>query len=281
MTSVIMGMLAETSLHPGTGQVSGTVDLPVAREKTTNYPVIVGSSLKGALKDTAEQYLTRNKIDLDLNQVFGTQNQAGAVAVTDGRLLLLPVRSLNSHYKWVTCPYLLERFQRDCELAGLTSVSFDLQPLRNLEDGKALAVGKGRLYIEDIQLEIEAGAKLESFAEEIKSLIKHDSVKERLADNLVIVNDKEFNFFATYSLAINARNQLDNNKISQNLWYEETIPPDSLFYTLLFARPGEEGALDSLVQMFKQHPYLQVGGNETVGQGWCAISCIDGGGENR
>lgn len=65
MTSVIMGMLAETSLHPGTGQVSGTVDLPVAREKTTNYPVIVGSSLKGALKDTAEQYLTRNKIDLD------------------------------------------------------------------------------------------------------------------------------------------------------------------------------------------------------------------------
>ena len=33
MTSAIMGMLAETNLHPGTGQVSGAVDLPVAREK--------------------------------------------------------------------------------------------------------------------------------------------------------------------------------------------------------------------------------------------------------
>src|SRR5690554_6440808 len=108
MASVIMGMLAETSLPPGIGQVSGAVDLPVAREKTTGYPVIVGSSLKGALKDTAEQYLELKEIDLYLERVFGAQKQAGSVAVTDGRLLLLPVRSLNSHYKWVTCPYLLE-----------------------------------------------------------------------------------------------------------------------------------------------------------------------------
>lgn len=280
MASVIMGKLAETNLHLGIGQASGAVDLPVAREKTTGYPVIVGSSLKGALKDTAEQYQTCNEIDLDLERIFGSQKQAGAVAVTDGRLLLLPVRSLNSHYKWVTCPYLLERFQRDCELAGTPAESIDLQTFRDFNDGKVSAAGKGRLYLEDAHFEI-IESDLTPLAEAIKPLIKHDSVKERLAENLVVVSNAEFAFFATYALAINARNQLDDMKTSKNLWYEETIPPDSLFYTLLFARPGEEGSLNSLVQLFKQHPYLQVGGNETVGQGWCSVSCIYGGGETR
>ena len=54
MNNAIMGMLAETFLHPGSGQTANAIDLPVAREKTTNYPVIPGSSLKGALRDFAE-----------------------------------------------------------------------------------------------------------------------------------------------------------------------------------------------------------------------------------
>jgi CRISPR-associated protein Cmr4 len=263
-------------LHPGTGQVSGAIDLPVAREKTTGYPVIVGSSLKGALKDNAEQYLALNEINFDLNQVFGTQNQAGAVAVTDGRLLLLPVRSLNSHYKWVTCPYLLERFQRDSELAEVPRENMDLKPYQNLGKGEAAAAGEGRLYLEDIHFQILT-SDLSSIAGALSPLFKHSSIKERLADNLVIVSNDEFNYFATYALAVSARNQLDNHKISQNLWYEETVPSDSLFYALLFSRPGEDEALTSLMDMFKQRPYLQVGGNETVGQGWVVISFLYGG----
>ena len=42
-------------------------------------------------------------------------------------------RSLNSHYKWVTCPYLLERFQRDCGLAGVTAEPIDLEPFGSLK----------------------------------------------------------------------------------------------------------------------------------------------------
>ena len=47
MKTLLYGLLAETSIHPGAGQSSGFVDLPVAREAATDYPVIVGSSLKG------------------------------------------------------------------------------------------------------------------------------------------------------------------------------------------------------------------------------------------
>ena len=50
MKSAMLGLLAETPIHPGAGRGMGVVDLPVAREAATDYPVLVGSSLKGALK---------------------------------------------------------------------------------------------------------------------------------------------------------------------------------------------------------------------------------------
>jgi len=276
MTSAIMGMLAETNLHPGTGQVSGAVDLPVAREKTTAYPVIVGSSLKGAIKDAAEEHHENGKTDLDSEQLFGSQKRAGTIAVTDGRLLLLPVRSLNSHYKWVTCPYLLERFQRDCGLAGVTAEPIDLEPFGSLKNAEATAAEKGLLYLEDAHFEV-AEKNMAPLAKALEPLIRHSSVKERLANNLVVINNDEFSFFARYSLAINARNLLDKNKISQNLWYEETIPPDTLFYALLMARSGDKAFLGTLIKFFRQYPYLQIGGNETIGQGWSTVNIFGGG----
>jgi CRISPR/Cas system CMR subunit Cmr4 (Cas7 group RAMP superfamily) len=42
----MLGLLAETPVHPGAGRSLGVVDLPVAREEATSYPVIVGSSLR-------------------------------------------------------------------------------------------------------------------------------------------------------------------------------------------------------------------------------------------
>ncbi len=55
MKNLMIRMIAETSIHPGSGRSSGFVDLPVARESITQYPVIVGSSLKGALRDRARE----------------------------------------------------------------------------------------------------------------------------------------------------------------------------------------------------------------------------------
>ena len=90
-------------------------------------------------------------------------------------------------------------------------------------------------------------------------------------NTLVVISDNDFVWFARYGLAVNARNQLDaEKKTSKNLWYEETIPPDSLFYCLLAERGAN--ALASVTSLFKDRPYLQAGGNETVGQGWFAVA---------
>ena len=85
MKTAMLGLLAETPIHPGTGRGMGVVDLPVAREAATDYPVLVGSSLKGALKDK----MKADKVD-DPRARFGVQEHAGDLLVSDARVLLLP-----------------------------------------------------------------------------------------------------------------------------------------------------------------------------------------------
>jgi CRISPR-associated protein Cmr4 len=276
MKSVILGLLAETSLHPGTEQSAGVIDLPVAREAAGGYPVIAGSSLKGALRDFMEQELGVN--DSRVGRFFGEPKNAGAVAVTDARLLLLPVRSLTGHYKWVTCPYLLERYQRDRELAGLPCTFKYPEPKEEQviiytgsEAGKQDA-----LFLEELVFNVEQ-QDLSGLIDSVSGLIRHQPAQNRLPGQLAVISDDDFAYFARYGLQVNARNVLDNEtKSSKNLWYEETIPPDSLFYALLISRTGAGDVLADLQQLFAEQPYLQVGGNETVGQGWCAVTWLDG-----
>ncbi len=279
MRSMVMGLLAETSLHPGIGQVVGVVDLPVAREKTTGYPVIFGSSLKGALRDRAEQLWGTE--DEKVRRIFGEQDSAGAIAVTDARLLLLPVRSLSGHFKWVTCPYLLERFFRDLRLAGIEAEASGVY-LPKPGKGKAVvdrsseADKQEQLYLEELSFDI-LYSDLKPIVETVSPLIGCASVRERLLGGIAIISDDEFAYFARYGLQINTRNVLENEtKTSKNLWQEEVIPPDTLFYAVLFERLGSE-AISDIEEVFKERPYLQVGGNETVGQGWCSVALWVGG----
>lgn len=276
MKSCIIGLLAETSLHPGTESSAGVIDLPVAREVATGYPVMVSSGLKGAMKDMARQSWPKDSKGNDdprLGTVFGLQNSAGAVALSDARLLLLPARSLTGHYKWITCPYLLERYQRDRELAGLPS-AFDIP--RPVEKGTVIANGQGQLFLEELSFNI-VNEDIAGLVKSISPLIRHQSVRDRLAGQLVVLGDDDFTYYASYGLQVNARNILhEETKISQNLWYEESIPSDSLFYALIISRPGREDALKEIQQLFAAQPYLQLGGNETIGQGWCAIKWLDG-----
>lgn len=276
MNSVMLGLLAETSLHPGTEASGGVVDLPVAREATTSYPVLVSSGLKGALRDAYESYCSEKSIEHKLNQIFGAPDGAGGISITDGRLLLLPVRSLNTNYRWVTCPYILERLMRDLRLAGLNG-EFSIPQLGKAHALASTAENK-HIFLEELSFKINQDEEgINMLTDVIKPLILHQTVKDRLSNQLVIVNDDDFKHFADYGFPVNARNRLNNNKISENLWYEEIIPADSLFYTILLPRWGKKELLAELLEIFTEHPYLQIGGNETIGQGWCALSGWEGG----
>ncbi len=291
MKSIILGLFAETFIHPGTGQSATAIDLPVAREAATDYPFIAGSSLKGALRDKARQiWPGSNEKDSDtVDDLFGKQENAGNILVSDARLLLLPVRSLNSSYRWLTCPHLLERLQRD-SLRGGQALSFDIPSFKDISKpnpvsssvaglGTGSAESENKIYTksqtETIFLEERNFKKVGEVDDEIKDalkkLIPNNLAKKRIDEQLAIVSDSDFLWFAKYGLAIQARNVLDTKtKASNNLWYEESLPPDTLMYTVLVERQADK--LTTLVNKLGENPYIQAGGNETVGQGWFNIA---------
>ena len=119
MTHCLLLIHALSSLHPGTGQGVGAIDLPIAREKATGIPFVPGSTIKGVLRELSE-----TKDPSKTTPVFGpptanAEEHAGSLQISDARLLLLPVRSMAGTFAWVTSPYILRRLMRDATaLAG-------------------------------------------------------------------------------------------------------------------------------------------------------------------
>ena len=220
----------------------GAVDLPVAREAATHYPVLVGSSLKGALRDKAE----RDKAEatgMDVDRRFGRRDHAGDLLVSDGRLLLLPVRSLTASYRWATCPHLLERYLRDLARAGMAPTV----TIPDVKSCQALAAGGADLFLEERQFTI-SGEPEGDLVEAIKPLVLHEETQRRLAARIVVLYDDDFAWFARYATACPSRRatcwRRTAPKKSRNLWYEETLPPDTILHALVMGR--DDDAVDVL-----------------------------------
>jgi CRISPR-associated protein Cmr4 len=269
MRTVVLGLLAETFLHPGAGDSLGVVDLPVAREAATSYPFVPGSGVKGALRDWWNPAEAPG-----LERLFGRQDRAGSLSVSDARLALLPVRSLDGPYAWVTCPYVLERLERDLRRAGLDPGS----PLNGNRPDPGLAWvlpergGAEPLVLEERSFTCRQAPGGDRLLTLLKPLVP-EPARKRLQHQLVVLSDEDFAWFARFGLTVQARNVLDQEtKTSKNLWYEEALPPDTLLYTLVAAR--DAGDLDAFTQRIAAEPYAQLGGNETVGQGWVRIEVL-------
>lgn len=268
MESILLSLFAETFIHPGSGQDDGTIDQPVARERVTGYPFIAGSSMKGAWRDYAGQ----NGLDKDKrDQLFGKPKSAGRLLVSDSRILLLPIRSLNRSYCWLTCPLVIERLFRDIRrVSGQEYTLADIQ----VEDEEFLGLTESdeSIYLEERYFK---RARLNSYPEELllvlEELIPHEGSQRRLADRLIVVTDAAFKWFAENGLTVQARNSLDDDKQSENLWYEETLPPDTLMTTIITQRDNGNNSLTEMKTIWRDKRYLQVGGNETIGQGWFQI----------
>ena len=272
-TSILLGLIAEAPIHYGAETGGGAIDLPVAREATTRYPVIAGSAFKGSLKDVLGED----------DRYTGTAEAAGQLIFSDIRLLLLPVRSLTGSYAWVTCPLLLERLQRDAKrvesLGGCTAANFPT--CETPKKGHYLCANDQlppQLQLEERQFDKAAPSakdpQLGKLVAALQSLIAHDSTKARVARQLVILNDDDFAWFAEYALPVNAHNKLDeNNKTSLNLWYEETLPPDTVMYGLILPRPTlsenvQDEAMTHVIGLLNSKAHLQIGAGETTGLGW-------------
>lgn len=286
LRAVMIGVLAETPIHPGTGQSGGTIDLPVAREGGTDYPFVPGSSNKGSTKSRVvgrDKSTSKYFAELDdQGRVIGQ----GSMMIGDLRLLLLPLRSSHGAYKWATCPHLLERFARDLERAGYA----DRLPKLSVEAGKVETVvrsdkdiGKPLLLLEELTFRIQNPIASDSLLiKTITRLIPSEDpyarTQQRLTKQLLVMSDDDFAWFARYGLPVHAHNVLrEGTKTSKNLWYEETLPADTLLYSMIAPRVGAtdaESELKPVLDSICARKWFQFGGNETTGQGICRLHVV-------
>lgn len=272
MQGCILGLFAETYIHVGAGQSEQAIDLPVARERTTGYPFIPASGVKGALRDLAERHFG-NRDGEELKVIYGTAEQAGDLLLSDARLLLLPVRCLTRAYLWLTCPYLVERLCRDLERAFGSKPNIEAMPEFAAKNAQPVVYCRGsqgeKLFLEE-RLFVCTGSLPEGLVDLVSSLVAVEPARQRLADQMAIISNDDFSWFARFALPVQAHNVLNDNKTSINLWYEESLAPDTLLYVVVLYR--REATAAHLFQLFHERPYLQLGGNETTGQGWFRVA---------
>lgn len=292
----LITLQAITFLHPGTGQTTGVVDLPVQREVHTGFPMFAASGFKGSLRDKAEHHWKDHPAKVET--VFGSQVEAenpsaGSFSITDARILAFPVRSLQQVFLWVTCPLVLERLRRDAGLIGLTCPDFGKGI--TLNEGTAVVARDsgltGPLVLEEIQFTIDGNSDAASVSEFILGKLKAEAGFD--GKRLVIIPNDDFEYLTNHCTQVSTRIKLNIQKTTTggggNMWVEETLPPETIMYALavchgprMKAKAKEDGdaggpeQIAGLLEELLTDGYLQIGGNETVGQGWCCINMTGG-----
>jgi len=289
----LMFIYTESPLHVGANAGLGAIDLPIQRARTTQYPIIQSSGIKGGLRSAMRE--NSSIAPNDVEALFGPETDnadafAGAISFGDANILLFPVRSLAGVYAWVTCPDILNRFILD--LARINGhLPDNLQIPEQVADTRAI-VGEhstnkaaGQIVLEENCFTPETDdALISALAEWIGENAFPDGDeytywKNNLPRKLCVLSDNSFTYFVRYCTSVQTHNKLNpDTKTAANtgLWVTESLPEDSLLYTPIFATKSRSShALDASAVMQKLkgglNKRIQLGGSETTGQGFVAL----------
>ncbi len=296
-------LYVETPLHAGVGSGLSSIDLPIQRERTTQYPMIQGSGIKGKLRSAAYATTEGEKPTWTKDEVaiiFGPENgsdHAGALIAGDARILLFPVRSLNGVFAYTTSYDVLNRFMRDMNRGG-GSLKWDLQEEKT-EDSKHVALvtktsrvtANNTLVLEEFSFTVETKPVIDEIATWIteNALPQTEEYKywlNKIKDSLVILPEDDFRDFVLNATEIITRisiNRETKTAAGTALWTEEHLPTDTLLYVPIYATQARKmkknGDKDVPAMLageilektrsleVSQKGYLQLGGDETVGRG--------------
>lgn len=233
--TLVFRIRALTNLHPGGGDsFYGAVDKLVQRDPATNQPTIHSHSLKGALREYFESELGKGEKDSFVIHVFGSPVSGKADNATPG------------NYRFFSADLLALPVPEEDPNAP---EAFQLETSNDAWE----AFFKKQQYLGGKFA--SAAALKTAFQNGVPSNFSSKSKFKEAAEELPVI----------------ARNQLDNGE-SQNLWYEELVPHESVFGFVVQSddnatiREEFTKALDSKV--------IQIGANATVGYGFCLFNLI-------
>jgi CRISPR-associated protein Cmr4 len=266
MNTVYLYLLSP--LHTGGTTQEGNL-LGIARESHTNFPYIPSSTIRGKLRSSVTDRIQKAQIfgaDLDdlKNEDFVreyeietgkklTQLEQGQIWIGDGSMLWIPVPSLSHGVVWVSCPMLLERWQR----IGGTNFTIPDEYSTNLGIDKPI-------YLKDAILK----DNLKKWEEYQDFTIKGSSIKR-----VLVLPDRHCDTLIQMSLWRQVKIKLDENKVvNGGFRYEEAIPPDALMYfpwgVTAQAKANQDLATTRFKALLDRSEILQIGGQESLGRGF-------------
>lgn len=297
---------ALTPVHAGSGQSLGAVDLPIQRERHTAWPQIQSSGVKGAFRDWFQRYYetsgancTNKAVQAEelTQQVFGreegsglkdanenttgkTDGNAGAVVITDARLLAFPVRSNIAPFVWVTCPAVLARLARDMSLVS----GKKLLPNYVSCSSEHYIPIKGEKY-GDVVLEDLAVSPVNSVnsMDQINEI--YSTLCSQITDRLLLISDENFSFLVQCSTEIQAQIRINHDTGTADdgsLRYQEFLPADSILYSLIFFTGertlSDKGLKSDIIKSCVKtaiSTHIQIGGDMTTGKGLMEVNWVN------
>ena len=285
-------------VHMGAGSAVGAIDNPIQREVHTQYPVIAGSGLKGAVRHHFNRiWQGEEKL---IARLFGPEtnasDHAGAIAFTDAQLVAFPVRSLKNTFVYATSPTALARLKRLAGKAATWAVP-EVAEGQVLVVAGTLALSNERLVLEAFDFPAKEDAGVTQIAEWLSrhgmpAGEEHDYFRRKLAADLVVLGDTEFSHFVRHATVVEAHVAIDNDTGTAEvgkLFYTENLPSESLLAGLVMASVERQSKNDRRESLLDAEAVLaavlhgtnapsglvggllQVGGDATTGRGLIVV----------
>lgn len=271
----------ESALHAGTGSGLSNVDLPIQRERTTQYPNVQGSGVKGALRSAFPYYsreVTEGKSiywqDPDVEAVFGpmtdrAEEHAGAVSVGEARIVLFPVRSLAGVFAYVTCPQVIARLEREIKRSGegLEWTVPEFGATQCLVTSSSTIIASGKVVLEEFSFTAQNDSITDTLAqwlaaEAFPQGVEYDYWRAKVQNSLVILPDDAFRDFVVNSTEVTTRVRIvpDSKTVQTGaLWTQEALPADTLMVSAITARRVRLPIRNDKGQVIKDIPKEQLG----------------------
>lgn len=267
METKLFKMRLVTNLHMGSGEANfNFIDNQIQRDPITEYPNMHSSGIKGALREFFDGIESKDYV----RKIFGSENaekednKQGSVSFIEGKLLSIPVRSNKKSYFMGTTIEIIREYVEFSNLFGkntenLKEIKEELEKIHKklTEAGKKVCVLGNE----------EKGLLIESFENnEIDFYAENDVLSKVLGiKDIVVIKEENFKDEISKRLPVIARNQLENG-VSKNLWYEEVVPRETVFYTGLVNSQNIDKFEDFCKKL--EENLVQIGANATIGYGF-------------
>jgi CRISPR-associated protein Cmr4 len=258
MNAIVYKITCLTNLHVGSGEANfDIIDNTVEKDPVTGLPTINSSGVKGALL----QHLSQNECDAGVvTSIFGTSKQESVETESEN------AATKQTEKVSRTAPGQVKFYQADL-LA---------RPARASKGEKAYYLVTSDMAIEQYKKKMEIfacpdGAEKTLGDEGNEVEVEGITSKNRINlcnNDFVILSDAQLK---NLSLPVLVRNQVEDG-ISHNLWYEEVVPHKSIFTFAVSSENTE--LLSAFTNVISKNPYVQFGGNASIGYGLCKVEEI-------